>query len=211
MRSPREGGETRRNAGSAAHAVPVPPFFSAEESPAISGTEPGGPGASSASFRRPPVGPRPGQRFHHLFHGGLRGIEGYRVDLPHAAESLAYAYYPVQPFQGRFPDVVSGHVKRDHRIIPGRRFRIAGLSGRRQDKETKDHGERKNRGKLTVGKHRHYLRGIAPINDLLLLFPTAPRVAGRGRTRIGSTCTVSGFSCSSAGGTPRQGRTRQPG
>ena len=82
----------------------------------------------SPSFRRSPICSSPYQRFHHLFHVDLRGIEIHHVDLPRVVEPSFDLHHPLQPFQGRFPHVVSGHVKCDRPISPSLGIRVAGAS-----------------------------------------------------------------------------------
>jgi len=72
-----------------------------------------GQGCIDRGYCRSSIGSRPGQRFHHLFHRDHPGVEDYRVDLPPAAEAFPDFFHAVQPLQGRFPHVVSGHVERD--------------------------------------------------------------------------------------------------
>lgn len=78
------------------------------------------------SLRSSPVGPRPDQRIHHPCHRDLRGVEGNRVDLPRAAEAFIDVLHTVQPLQGRFPHIVSGHVECDRGISLALRLRVSG-------------------------------------------------------------------------------------
>ena len=48
----------------------------------------------------------------HLFDGNHRRIVDHRVDFTKALEPAGHLVDAVQPFQGRFADTVSGHVKR---------------------------------------------------------------------------------------------------
>ena len=92
------------------------------------------------SVRRSRIGSRPDQRFHHPLHRDLRGIVGNRVDLPRTAEAFLDLFHAVQPLQGRFPNVVSSHVKRNRGISLPPGLRIAAHGCRKEEKD-KDHDE----------------------------------------------------------------------
>jgi hypothetical protein len=179
---------------------------------------------SFPSFHRSPICSRPGKCFDHLFQGDLRRVVMDRVDLLPAPKAFIDLFHSLQPVQGRFSHIVSGYVKCDLVKPRALSVRTAEPPGCRQKRYAQDHEGGKDKVPPPWKTHLHYLRmnvplrksGLPfpsrdPLNVLRPPLPTVPGAADRDRIRFGRTCSGSGFSCNSAGDTPRPDRTPVPG